>query len=510
VTAVSSSGSSVSDPAAHFTYFTPGAPRTIDQVLPDSGPGARGTTVTIIGTGLASAIGVTFGSHAGTNLQTMNATRLTVETPPGKGAVGVTAVTTAGDSAPSPAAQFTYTTPGAPSVTGLAPTSGPPAGGTVVMITGKGLSHATAVKFGHSDGTMLTRLGDTQLQVSAPPGSGTVPVIVSTPAGSSPASPSASLTYVPAAAPTITGLSPTGGPAAGGTAVTITGTGLANATAVTFGSADGTDVTPISDTELQVQSPPGLDTVPVSVSSSAGTSPASSVAEFTYAAEQSTLAPSMTAPSCHPAQVDTGQSTTCTVTVAPGDSSSLSAPTGTVTLTSDSQGSFNPSTGCALQAGPAGAASCQFAYSPSTVGTATLTARYPGDSNYGASDTTSEITAVSAPPPLRPTSTSLLCSSKPIIANPPWTCTVTVTDVGSGNQTSPTGTVSFTTNGGLPSTTSCMTSPASNNSASCTINARGQLVPSTGSAETVDLFPITADYDGDSTHSASQTQYSPP
>ena len=41
------------------------------------------------------------------------------------------------------------------------------------------------------------------------------------------------------AAPTVTGISPTSGPTAGGTSVTITGTDLTGATSVKFGSVAG-------------------------------------------------------------------------------------------------------------------------------------------------------------------------------------------------------------------------------------------------------------------------------
>ncbi|HEX4220636.1 MAG TPA: IPT/TIG domain-containing protein, partial [Acidimicrobiales bacterium] len=85
-------------------------------------------------------------------------------------------------------------------------------------------------------------------------------------------------------APTVTSVSPATGPAAGGTAVTITGTGFTGATAVKFGSNAGTAVTVVSDTEITVTSPAGaVGAVPVTVTTPAGTSAAGPTAPtFTY------------------------------------------------------------------------------------------------------------------------------------------------------------------------------------------------------------------------------------
>jgi hypothetical protein len=77
-------------------------------------------------------------------------------------------------------------------------------------------------------------------------------------------------------APTLTGLSPSSG--AVGTSVTVTGTNLSGATAMTFGS---TPVTPTSSTSTTVTAtaPTGSGTVNVTVTTSSGTSNAES---FTY------------------------------------------------------------------------------------------------------------------------------------------------------------------------------------------------------------------------------------
>lgn len=55
--------------------------------------------------------------------------------------------------------------------------------------------------------------------------------------------------------PAITSLTPTHGPAAGGTAVTITGIGFTGATGVTFGGTAGTAFAVVSDTQITVTTP---------------------------------------------------------------------------------------------------------------------------------------------------------------------------------------------------------------------------------------------------------------
>jgi hypothetical protein len=93
----------------------------------------------------------------------------------------------------------------------------------------------------------------------------------------------------------------------------------------------------------------------------------------------------------------------------------------------------------------------------------------------------------------RTTSTSLSCTAiKPTLQH----CTATVTDNAPGTQTTPTGTVSFTSSGvGAFSSSQC-TLAGSDRSASCLVY---YATSARGSREQT----ITADYSGDSTHATS-------
>ena len=83
--------------------------------------------------------------------------------------------------------------------------------------------------------------------------------------------------------PAISSISPNSGPAAGGTSVTITGTGFTGATGVAFGGVAATNFTVVSSTQISVVSPAqpaGLHNV--YVTGPAGTSAAVFGDLFTY------------------------------------------------------------------------------------------------------------------------------------------------------------------------------------------------------------------------------------
>ncbi len=111
---------------------------------------------------------------------------------------------------------------------------------------------------------------------------------------------------VVAPSPTVTSISPTTGPAAGGTSVTITGTNLSGATAVDFGSNAAT-ITADSANSITATSPAGTGTVDVTVTTSNGTSATSPADQFTYV-------PAPTVTNVSPSAGPTGGGTSVTIT----------------------------------------------------------------------------------------------------------------------------------------------------------------------------------------------------
>ncbi len=253
----------------------------------------------------------------------------------------------------------------APAVTSVSPNSGPTAGGTTVTVTGTNFTGATAVNFGGTNATTFAVNSATSITATSPAGTGTVDVTVTTPGGTSTTSTADQFTYT-TPAPTVTNVSPNSGPPAGGTSVTITGTNFTGATAVKFGGTNATTFAVNSATSITATSPAGTGTVDVTVTTPGGTSATGAADQFTYALVTTTVALSS---SQNPSSF--GQSVTFTVRV------TGSAPTGTVTFF---DGASQIGTGT-LAAGTA-----TFTTSSLAAGSHSITARYGGDANNVASN----------------------------------------------------------------------------------------------------------------------------
>ena len=114
-----------------------GTSAVVTGISPNNGTTAGGTSVTITGCGFTGATGVNFGSNAATF--TVNSdTQITATSPNhAAGTVDVTVVNPLGPSAPSPADEFTFLTPGA-CATGAVTSNmtAPQPRGTTVTFTG--------------------------------------------------------------------------------------------------------------------------------------------------------------------------------------------------------------------------------------------------------------------------------------------------------------------------------------------------------------------------------------
>ena len=166
------------------TYYY-GVP-TLTLLTPAAGAAGGTNTVTITGTNFVTGATVLFGANAGTSVNVVNSTTITVVAPAGTAGttVDVTVTTPAGISATSAASKYSY---GVPTVTLLAPTNGPAAGGTSVVITGTGFTGVSAVAFGANPATSFTVNSPTSITAVAPAGiNGTnVSVTVTNPVGPS-------------------------------------------------------------------------------------------------------------------------------------------------------------------------------------------------------------------------------------------------------------------------------------------------------------------------------------
>jgi hypothetical protein len=177
-----------------------------------------------------------------------------------------------------------------PTVTGVAPTEGPAAGGNSVVISGTGflgLPGGSAVKFGTVNAASYVVNSPLMITAVAPAGTAgsSVDITVTTPSGTSAVFVAGSYTYLPP--PVITKIAPSAGLAGGGTAVAITGSGfsgLSGASAVRFGTANATSYVVVSATQITAVAPAGTagSTVSVSVSTAGGTSVNTSADDYSY------------------------------------------------------------------------------------------------------------------------------------------------------------------------------------------------------------------------------------
>ena len=179
-----------------YTKYTYNAPRpTVTSLIPNNGLNTGGNAVTIGGTGFTGATRVKFGYYTATNLAVVSDTQITVTAPAGTGTVDVTVTTPGGTSTTSVNSKYTYNVPPRPTVTSLTPNNGLNTGSNTVTVGGTGFTGATRVKFGYYSATNLAVVSDTQINVTAPAGTGTIDVTVTTPGGTSTTSANSKYTY---------------------------------------------------------------------------------------------------------------------------------------------------------------------------------------------------------------------------------------------------------------------------------------------------------------------------
>ena len=292
VTATNSSGTSTGNDA---TFITLACAPTVTAISPTSGPTAGGTSVTITGTNFTGATAVTIGGTAATGITVVNSTTITGTTP--AGTVGAQDVVVTTPNGTGTGTNF-YIYAAAPTVTAISPNSGPTAGGTGVTITGTNLTGATAVSIGGTAATGITVVNSTTITATTPSGTaGAKNVVVTTPGGTG----TGTNLYTYVAAPTVTAISPTSGPTAGGTSVTITGTNFTGATAVTIGGTAATSVVVVNATTITAVTPAGTAGAQnVTVTTPGGTGTGTNL--YTY------VAPPFCSP---PSNIPSGVTVTC-------------------------------------------------------------------------------------------------------------------------------------------------------------------------------------------------------
>lgn len=199
----------------------------ISGSTPSRGPFAGGS-VTVNGSNFTAGTKVDFNGQVITPVTIDSAGTSLTFTAPSAAAAGTVSFTVTAAGGTSNAATYTYVV--APVLTSLDVTSGPETAGQAVKITGTNLAGVTGVRFGTASATIINATA-TMVEVTAPAGTGSVSVTVTTDGG-----PSNGLAYRFVPLPTLTGINPAIGPLGGTMQVTLTGTNFTADSTVRFGS----------------------------------------------------------------------------------------------------------------------------------------------------------------------------------------------------------------------------------------------------------------------------------
>jgi hypothetical protein len=286
ITVTTAGGTSATSAADQYTFVLP--PLVVTSLSPTSGSTLGGTTVTITGSRFIGASAVDFGTVSA-SFNFVSDTEITAISPTAL-KVGNVDVTVVGPTGTTPvtrlADRFTYVLPA--QINSVKPSSGSFVGGTSVTVRGKRFTNVTAVDFGATAASMFTVDSGGAISATTPPGlPGPVDVTVTTGTGTTAVSATDQFTYTTpppvVASVSVPGVAPAGGSTAGGTPVTITGTGFTGAYAVDFGSVPATAMVVTGDGTITATSPPGVvGPVNVYVTTAHGTSRKSPDDVFTY------------------------------------------------------------------------------------------------------------------------------------------------------------------------------------------------------------------------------------
>lgn len=290
-----------------FSYLGP--PPTLTAVLPATGLSAGATTITLTGTEFGAGTTVTVGGVAATGVVATSSTSLTAVTPAGTAGAANVVVTKADGQSATLAGGYTYTQSPPPAVASISPTSGTHGGGVPVTITGTGFVSGATVKFGTVVATNVVVSGSTSITAVAPAGTINALVYIAvTNADSQTGTLANGYRFVDTGIVTVTGILPTAGPLAGGTAVTITGTSFNAGATVKFGDAAGT-VTSVTANTITAVTPAKTASGKVTVTvTNTDTKVGTLASGFTYQ-----VAPTLTAVTA-PTRVSTAGGTSVSLT----------------------------------------------------------------------------------------------------------------------------------------------------------------------------------------------------
>ncbi|MCC6556647.1 MAG: IPT/TIG domain-containing protein [Polyangiaceae bacterium] len=243
-----------------FRYIAPLPPPVLTQISPTQGTQAGGLRIALYGEDFAEGVFVRIGGAAA-DTTFLTRKEIAAITPARRsgGPVDVEVVNPDGERSRLEAA-FTYEELPAPAITSASPTNGPTTGGTRVIIEGVNFAKGATVYIGREPPKEMVVKSATEIHIVVPPRKqpGVVDHEVMMP-GVPKAVMKSAFRYDAQPAPSITSVSPTRGGTAGGTELTITGTGFLRETAVLIDGKPVKLVKLVDKSTLEVKTPPGAD-----------------------------------------------------------------------------------------------------------------------------------------------------------------------------------------------------------------------------------------------------------
>ncbi len=226
--------------------YTYQAAPSVTSVSPTGGALAGSTAITITGSGFLSYATVTVGGVVCTNPNVTSATTMTCTT--GAHAAAATDIVVTNVDSQSGTGTGLYTYRAAPTVTSVSPNAGALAGGNTITLTGTGFVSGATVTVGGTACTSPSVGSSTSMTCTLAAKSAGAYTITVTNSDNQSGSLASAYTYQPA--PTVSAISTSTGTTAGGTYVTITGTGFLSGISAALSGSSCNFVTRVSSTSI--------------------------------------------------------------------------------------------------------------------------------------------------------------------------------------------------------------------------------------------------------------------
>ncbi len=300
-----------------FTYVKPPV-ELLTSITPPRGSTSGGEAVILHGQDFVDGTKVAFGGRAAPSVEVLNAETLRVITPIGERGPVTVNIDLPGQDTYAAEEAFTYVNAVPRVVMAIRPQKGAQSGGTKVTIVGTGFAKGADVAIGGNAARKVKIVSDTKITAVTPPGAlGPANVAVRNP-GLPAAILADAFEYVEA--PTITKVSPKEGSIAGGTKVTIVGTGFLPGATVTFDGQPATTAKVVNPERIDAVSPPGAKGPVDIVVTNKDQPPATAKKAFAYVPEPAAPDAPTELPRCKPITVPA-------VTGTPGTPLTLTAST---------------------------------------------------------------------------------------------------------------------------------------------------------------------------------------